>query len=89
MAETYPDSQIARARSTRQQSWLEHLRVSQAHGTYAAFNAAKTVISVSAAGNRKNLWVKPILGAGTPEILRQRCTRGYVALESLCVDGSE
>ena len=33
--------------------------------------------------------VQPILGAGTPEVLRQRCARGHLALESLRVDGSE
>ena len=42
MAGTYPDSQIPRARSARQQFWLDHLRAWQAQGTslraYAAAN---------------------------------------------------
>ena len=42
MAGTYPDSQIPRARSARQQFWLDHLRAWQARGTslraYAAAN---------------------------------------------------
>jgi len=42
MAGTYPDSQVPRARSARQQFWLDHLRAWQAQGTslraYAAAN---------------------------------------------------
>ena len=42
MAGTYPDSQIPRARSARQQFWLDHLRAWQAQDTslraYAAAN---------------------------------------------------
>ena len=42
MAGTYPDSQVPRARSARQQFWLHHLRAWQAQGTslraYAAAN---------------------------------------------------
>ena len=42
MAGTYPDSQVPRARSARQQFWLEHLRAWQTQGTslraYAATN---------------------------------------------------
>ena len=33
MAGTYPDSQIPRARSARQQFWLDHLRAWQAQDT--------------------------------------------------------
>ena len=33
MAGTYPDSQIPRARSARQQFWLDHLRAWRAQGT--------------------------------------------------------
>ena len=42
MAGTYPDSQVPRARSARQQFWLDHLCAWQAQGTslraYAAAN---------------------------------------------------
>ena len=42
MAGTYPDSQIPRARSARQQFWLDHLRVWHTQDTslraYAAAN---------------------------------------------------
>ena len=42
MAGTYPDSQVPRARSARQQFWLDHLRAWQTQGTslraYAAAN---------------------------------------------------
>ena len=42
MAGTYPDSQVPRARSARQQFWLDHLRAWQAQGTslraYASAN---------------------------------------------------
>lgn len=42
MAGTYPDSQMPRARSTRQHFWLDHRRAAQAQGTpartYAAMN---------------------------------------------------
>ena len=42
MAGTYPDSQVPRPRSARQQFWLDHLRAWQAQGTslraYAAAN---------------------------------------------------
>ena len=32
MTGTYPDSQVPRARSARQQFWLDHLRAWQAQG---------------------------------------------------------
>ena len=50
MAGTYPDSQIPRARSARQQFWLDHLRAWQAQGTslraYAAANGAVVEFAV-------------------------------------------
>ena len=48
MAETYPDSQISRARSVRQRFWLNHLRVAQAQDTsLRAFAAANGLSSSS------------------------------------------
>ena len=48
MAGTFPDSQVPRARSARQQFWLDHLRAWQAQGTsLRAYTAANGLSSSS------------------------------------------
>ena len=47
MAGTYPDSQVPRARSARQQFWLDHLRAWQVQGTSLRAYAAASGLSSS------------------------------------------
>ena len=56
MVGTYPDSQVPRARSARQQFWLDHLRAWQAQGTsLRAYAAAKGLSSSSLYRARRRL----------------------------------
>ena len=62
MAGTYPDTQVPRARSTRQQFWLEHLRAWQTQGTsLRAYAAANGLSSSSLYRARRRLERRGVL----------------------------
>ena len=62
MAATYPDSQVPRARSARQQFWLDHLRAWQAQGTsLRAYAAANGLSSSSLYRARRRLESRGVL----------------------------
>ena len=64
MAGTYPDSQVPRARSARQQFWLDHLRAWQAQGTsLRAYAAANGLSSSSLYRVRRRLERRGLLSA--------------------------
>ena len=64
MAGTYPDSRVPRARSARQQFWLEHLRAWQVQGTsLRAYAAANGLSSSSLYRARRRLERRGLLSA--------------------------
>ena len=91
MAGTYPDSQVPRARSARQQFWLDHLRAWQAQGTsLRAYAAANGLSSSSLYRARRRLERRGLLSGSeeaTAAFVPVRVTAAGPACRVLLTNG--
>jgi len=91
MAGTYPDSQVPRARSARQQFWLEHLRAWQAQGTsLRAYATANGLSSSSLYRARRRLERRGLLSGSedtAPAFVPVRVTAAAPACRVLLPNG--